>query len=106
MTLTVDVAGSGLTPPVTAGPVRAPPPVFLEVTAGALPDGNGVTWTVERDVLARGTTCFVDDADAWTPTAAPCAKHGTPAGVTVDERTHHQTLVARCAYTVGWPEAG
>ncbi|WP_432585230.1 CocE/NonD family hydrolase [Streptomyces sp. HD1123-B1] len=105
LTLTVDAAGSGLTLPVTAGPGPCPPPVFHEVTPESLPDGKGVTWTVERDVLARTTTCFVDYADVWTTHDGTVCEARNTGRVTVDERTHDQTLVARCVYTVGWPEA-
>jgi predicted acyl esterase len=101
--LTVDPARSALHLPTLRGPSPCPPPSF-SASAEAVAEGEGVTWTVERDVLARRTSCRVDHGSTYDEDGVQCTEHyqGT---VSVDTRTWQQELDAAASFRLVWPDA-
>jgi hypothetical protein len=88
--------------PVWSGPSPFADPILAPGNAGG-EDPTGLTWKVERDVLAGSTSCVVDHGSTYdTPYDGAAAEHyeGT---VTVDHATFHQRSNARCTYTLQWP---
>ncbi|MDF3306399.1 CocE/NonD family hydrolase [Rhodococcus sp. T2V] len=70
----------------------------------SLQTGDGVTWRVERDVLARTTTCSTAHGSRWTSTKGfPCSEEYR-GEVTLDLRTFDQRIEAFARFEVDYPE--
>jgi putative CocE/NonD family hydrolase len=104
--VTLTVHGGTLTLPRWEGPSPHPAPTLTVVESDELVEsGEGVTWAIERDVLARVTRCVVDHGSSYeTPDDGRATEHyrGT---VTVDHRTFEQRAHAETSHTISWPEA-
>ncbi|MEU9015309.1 CocE/NonD family hydrolase [Streptomyces sp. NPDC048479] len=104
--LTLHASAGALHLPLVPG--AAPPPASDGAAAAdpvASADAAGVTWRIERDVLARTTTCAVGHGSTWATTEGTGCEDRYTGRVTVDDRTFEQTVTAHSAFTVEWPEA-
>jgi uncharacterized protein len=102
--LVLTVHGGGLSLPRWEGPSPYPPPELRPGGAESGEDASGVTWRVERDVLARRTGCVVDHGSSYgAPYDATVTEHYS-GRVSVDERTFEQVADAVAEYTLRWPE--
>lgn len=79
-------------------------PRLAHVVPGELSGGDGVTWTVEHDVLGRKTRCRTAYGEDWMSSRGyACGAHY--AGVVeVDTRTFDQRAEATADLTVEFPE--
>ncbi len=101
--VTVTVHGGEVTLPRWTGPSPFPAPVLQHVAGPADETGMGVTWRVERDVLARRTSCVVDHGSTFDiPYGGSMSEHYS-GRVSVDERTFDQTVDAKADYAASWP---
>jgi predicted acyl esterase len=105
LSLRIDRSASWLALPV-AGEFRPAAP--LPVPVPSSPDGEdpaeGVTWRVERDVLARRTACVDEHGSEYEVDGAHVSEHYT-GRVEVDTLTFAQRAEATADFTVRWPEA-
>jgi uncharacterized protein len=89
--------------PVWAGTSPYPAPA-LAPGGDSSEDAAGVMWAVERDVLARTTSCVVDHGSTYqTPYGGTATEH-YQGRVTVDQATFAQTTSATTTFTLRWPE--
>jgi len=104
VTLTVDGDASSLVLPVLAGPSGISPVAMTSAPAREPSEHGPVTWRVERDVLARTTSCVVDHGSDYDVAGGRVREHyaGT---VTVDTVTFDQQASASADFTVTWPDA-
>jgi hypothetical protein len=65
--------------------------------------GEGITWRVERDVLAHRTECVVDHGSASDVEGGGVAEH-YDGRVWVDTETFAQGRESSADFTVRWPE--
>ncbi len=99
VTLTVHEAVLEL--PVWDGPREHPG--FAPGAATAGEDGEGVDWTVTRDVLRRRTTCAVRHGATYAVPHQGTATETYAGSVSVDRRSFAQQAHAECAYDLAWP---
>jgi putative CocE/NonD family hydrolase len=100
--LTVHPTHSALHLPVVDGSSPCPPPTLTPST-DKVDKPADVRWTIERDVLARRTTCAVDHGSTYDETGVRCSEH-YEGSVSVDTRSWQQALDASATYTLTWPE--
>jgi hypothetical protein len=103
VTLTFHLAGCSLVLPVageslTALPLPAAPPADQSDAA------DGVTWLVQRDVLAGRTACTVEHGSEYDVDGGSVVEHYT-GRVEVDTAAFVQHADATADFTVRWPEA-
>ena len=102
--VTLTVHGAVLTLPVWRGASPYPPPTFAPGAKHAEEPGEGVTWRIERDVLARVTACVVDSGSTYpAPYSATVTEHYA-GRVSVDERTFEQVTKAQTLFRIAWPD--
>jgi hypothetical protein len=102
--LYLTVHGGRLSLPRWEGPSPYPQPELRPGSAESGEDASGVTWRVERDVLARRTSCVVDHGSTYeAPYDSTVTEHYS-GRVSVDERTFEQVADAVAEYTIRWPE--
>jgi hypothetical protein len=106
LTLRIDRAASSLVLPVAgrsepAAPLPAP---GVATTEHQEDSAEGVTWRVERDVLARRTACIDEHGSEYEVDGAQVREHYT-GRVEVDSRTFAQRAEASADFTIRWPEA-
>jgi uncharacterized protein len=102
--LHLTVHGGRLSLPRWEGPSPYAPPHLRPGSAESGEDASGVTWRVERDVLARRTSCVVDHGSTYeAPYDATVTEHYS-GRVSVDEQTFEQVADAVAEYTIRWPE--
>jgi predicted acyl esterase len=105
--VSLTVHGGTLTLPHWQGPSPYPEPVLHPTVSRNGEDvetGEGVTWRVERDVLARQTSCVIDHGSTYpAPYDATMTEHYS-GRVSVDERTFEQTTQARADFAISWPD--
>ncbi len=100
----LSVSGGELELPVWSGPSPFREPL-LTPGGDAGKDAAGVTWRVERDVLAGTTTCVVDSGSTYeTPYGGTATEHYA-GRVTVDAATFGQRTEATTTFTLRWPDA-
>jgi hypothetical protein len=100
--LTIDPGHSSLLLPRLDGPSPAPAP-SLTASTEQVSEASDVTWTVERDVLRRRTTCRVDHGSSYDEDGVHCSERYR-GSVWVDTMTWEQHLDASAGYTLVWPE--
>jgi predicted acyl esterase len=99
----VTVHGGELELPVWTGPSPYTPPQ-LAPGRDTGEDPSGVTWRVERDVLAGTTSCVVDHGSTYdTPYDGTATEH-YEGRVTVDSATFEQGSTATTTFTLRWPD--
>lgn len=103
--LTIDRAASTIELPVLHGSSPHPAPRLPHVRPNELADGAGIAWRIERDVLARTTSCVVDHGSTWmSPAGRPVSDHYA-GRVTIDERDWSQSVDATARFEVDLGEA-
>jgi predicted acyl esterase len=101
--VTMAVRGGTLTLPLWEGPSPHAAPRLRDVAAAAGQD-PGVTWRVERDVLARQTSCVVDHGSTYEAPYEATVREHYSGRVRVDDRTFEQRADASAEYAITWPE--
>jgi len=101
--LVLEVRGGELLLPVVEEPSPYPPP-RLVAAEGEPEAAEGVSWRVERDVLARETACLVDHGSGYETVHGTAAEHYR-GRVSVDSRTFEQRAESDVSFTLTWPEA-
>ena len=100
--VTLTVHGGELELPAWTGPSPFEAPVLAAGGVGG-EDATGVTWKVERDVLAGTTSCVVDHGSTYDTRYDGSAAEHYAGTVTVDQATFDQQSAARTTYTLRWP---
>jgi hypothetical protein len=101
--VSLSVHGGEVELPVWSGPSPFAAPVLAPGGDGG-EDATGVTWRVERDVLAGTTACVVDHGSAYdTPYDGTAAEH-YEGRASVDRTTFEQHSSARTTYSLRWPD--
>jgi predicted acyl esterase len=104
VTLEIDRGASRLSVPVIASLDDLDEPDLAHVVPEKLPSSDGITWTVERDVLARRTRCQTGHGTDWVSAKGyPCREHYTGL-VELDTRTFDQRAEAFARFDVEFPE--
>ncbi|MFC9838337.1 CocE/NonD family hydrolase [Rhodococcus sp. NPDC127530] len=104
VTLEIDREASNLLLSVMESIDDLPESNLPHVHPESLQTGDGVTWRVERDVLARTTTCRTAHGSRWTSTKGfPCSE-AYSGEVTLDLRTFDQRIEAFARFEVDYPE--
>jgi predicted acyl esterase len=102
--LEIDHSASRLTIPVSVDLDDLDEPVLAHVWPEQLQTGDGITWAVERNVLARTTSCRVEHGSSWVSgTGYRCREHYTGL-VRLDTRTFAQRVEASARFEVEFPE--
>ncbi len=101
--VTLTIHGGALTLPVWSGPSGFEPPV-LAPGGSSGEDPAGLTWTVERDVLAGTTSCVVDHGSTYEIPYDGTATEHYEGLVRVDRETFEQRSMATTTLTIRWPE--
>ena len=104
--VTLTVHGGELTLPVWNGPSPYAAPVLVPVLiSGSEPaeDAAGVTWKVERDVLARTTSAVVDHGSSYSIGQGGTATEHYAGRVAVDRESFEQETSAVATFTLRWP---
>lgn len=100
--VTLTVQGGELALPIWTGPSGFESPL-LTPGGDAGEDVAGVTWRVERDVLAGTTSCLVDHGSTYETPHGGTASERYRGRVSVDQVTFEQRTDAETAYTIRWP---
>ncbi len=100
--VTLTVHGGRLELPIWSGPTPYPAPV-LTPAGDAAEDAAGLTWTVERDVLTRTTSCLVDHGSTYEIPYEGTATEHYVGRVSVDQLTFEQDSTATTTFTIRWP---
>jgi uncharacterized protein len=104
VTLEIDRAASRLSVPVLPGLDHLEEPALAYVVPDAVQSSEGITWAIERDVLARKTTCRIEHGGDWVSAKGfPCGEHYT-GSVQLDTRTFAQHVHATARFDVEFPE--
>ncbi len=97
------VHGGELELPLWSGPSPYADPVFAS-GGSSTENAAGMTWAVERDVLARTTSCRVDHGSTYkVPYGGTVTEHYT-GRVTVDQVWFEQATSAAATFTLRWPD--
>lgn len=92
--LEIDLSASYLEIPVLDGLGSLPDPALPVPPDPEMGNSEGVLWTVERDVLARATTCRSRYGAVWKTRRGYECTADYQGAVTVDRRTFDQTVDA------------
>jgi hypothetical protein len=101
--VTITVHGGELELPVWRGPSPYAEPV-LAPGGESSEDPVGITWAIERDVLAGTTSCVVDHGSTYEIPYDGTATEHYEGRVTVDQRTFEQDTTATTTITIRWPD--
>jgi putative CocE/NonD family hydrolase len=101
--VTITVHGGELDLPVWNGPSPHAAPKLAPGGASA-EDLAGITWTIERDVLAGTTSCVVDHGSTYEIPYNGTATEHYEGRVTVDKETFEQDTTATTTMTIRWPD--
>ncbi|WAM12069.1 CocE/NonD family hydrolase [Rhodococcus sp. JS3073] len=104
VTLEIDREASNLLLSVMESIDDLPESTLPHVHPESLQTGDGVTWRVERDVLARTTTCRTAHGSRWTSTKGFACSEEYSGEVTLDLRTFDQRIEAFARFEVDYPE--
>lgn len=104
VTLSIDRSGSSLEIPVLVGESPCPPPPLVHLRPDELSSGEGVVWKIERDVLARTTTCTTQYRDVDVSLDGLPSTSMYDGRVTIDERTWEQTVHAVARFDVEYEQ--
>ena len=96
--------GRLLLPAYTPDPTAATPE-FVPGDPTSSESAHGVVWRVERDVLARTTTCVVDHGSAYDAPYGSVVEH-YKGRVSVSRRTFEQTAAADVTFTLRFDDDG
>jgi hypothetical protein len=105
LTLTIDRDSSELHLPVVTGSSPCPPPELVVTEPDRAGTGDGVVWRIERDVLARTTSCVVDHGSVTKLNDGTTSEEHYAGRVTVNTRTFEQQAEASARFAIGWAKA-
>lgn len=97
------IHGGELQLPLWSGPSPYADPI-LAPGGSSGEDAAGVTWVVERDVLARTTSCRVDHGSAYALPYDGTATEHYEGRITVDQVTFKQDTAASTTFTLRWSD--
>ena len=97
------IHGGELELPVWTGPSPYADPVLTPGTHSS-EDAAGLTWKIERDVLAGTTSCVVDHGSTYEIPYDGAATEHYEGRVTVDQVTFEQDTTATATFTIRWPD--
>jgi uncharacterized protein len=100
--LAVTVHGGVLELPVWNGPAPFSEPTLTPGRAGG-EEPAGLTWAIERDVLAGTTSCVVDHGSTYEIGHDGTATEHYEGLVSVDQATFEQRTSATTTFTIRWP---
>jgi uncharacterized protein len=104
VTLEIDRDACRLSVPVIANLDDLDEPDLAHVVPEKLSSSDGITWAVERDVLARKTRCRTAHGSQWVSAKGyPCREQYTGL-VELDTRTFDQRAEAFARFDVEYPE--
>jgi len=104
MELEIDREASRLTIPVVPDLDDLDQPDLAHVVPAHLQSGDGITWAVERDVLARTTTCRTEHGGTWVSAKGFACREGYTGRVELDTRTFTQRAEAFARFEAEFPE--
>jgi predicted acyl esterase len=100
------VLGGSLRLPAWRGPSPHPEPSLPPPSSPwSGESADGVTWAIERDVLARTTRCVVDHGSTYDIPYGGTSTERYRGSARVDRRTYEQRAQATAQYTLRWPGA-
>jgi uncharacterized protein len=95
--LTLEVLGGELVLPVLTRDSAHPAVQFRPGDDAPENEGDGVTWAIEHDVLARTTSAVIDHGGEY-PTAYGAFRERYSGRVEIDRRTYRQRATARVSF--------
>jgi hypothetical protein len=101
--VTITVPGGELDLPVWTGPSPFAEPDLAPGRTGG-EDPTGLTWSVERDVLAGTTSCVVDHGSTYEIPYGGTATEHYEGLVCVEHATFEQRSTATTTFTIRWPD--
>jgi uncharacterized protein len=101
--VTLTVHRGELDLPVWTGPSPYDEPV-LAPGGDSSEDASGITWKVERDVLAETTACVVDHGSTYDIPYGGTASEHYQGRVSVNRDSFEQATNATTTFTLRWPE--
>lgn len=104
VTLEIDRSASSLVVPVIAGLDDLEEPPLAHVAPPVLQTGHGITWKVERDVLARKTSCRTAHSEKWLSSKGFACENHYRGLVELDTRNFDQRAEAYAGFEVDFPE--
>jgi predicted acyl esterase len=103
--VTLTVHGGTLVLPAYDAAGSPLPPAFTPGDETSSESDHGVVWRVERDVLARRTTCVIDHGSAYdAPYGAVVEHYG--GRVSVSSRTFEQTAASDVSFRLSFSDDG
>ena len=97
----LDLGASELLLPLAEGPLGLPS--SIATTPDPVPDGEGVEWVIEQNVLAGTTRCRTGYGSTWDlPDGGGCSDRYDGV-VEIDHLTRRQSVWADARYEVSWP---
>ncbi len=100
--VTLTIHGGELELPVWSGPSPFSDPVLWSGSDSS-EDPSGLTWTIERDVLTRTTSCVVDHGSTYEIPYDGTATEHYEGRVSVDTSSFEQDTTATTTLTIRWP---
>ena len=79
-------------------------PPLAHVAPPVLQTGHGITWKVERDVLARKTSCRTAHSEKWLSSKGFACENHYRGLVELDTRNFDQRAEADAGFEVDFPE--
>jgi hypothetical protein len=101
--VSLTIHGGELELPVWSGPSPYDDPV-LAPGGESVEDPAAVSWKVERDVLARTTSCVVDHGSTYEIPFGGTASEHYQGRVTVNVETFEQSTTATTTLALRWPD--
>ena len=99
--VTLTVSGGRLRLPAYDAEGAPEPPAFVPGDETTSEDAHGVVWRVERDVLARRTTCVVDHGSTYDAPYGAVTEHYA-GRVSVSTRTFEQNAAADVSFRLSF----
>lgn len=100
---TLTVHSGELELPTVTAPSPWPAPAFQPGAEQSRESADGVTWRIERDVLAGTTACVVAHGASSATPYGDCEEH-YDGRISVDLASHDQTATATATYTLRFDE--
>ncbi|MGE0818439.1 MAG: CocE/NonD family hydrolase [Candidatus Nanopelagicales bacterium] len=103
--VTLTVHGGRLVLPAYDATGAPEPPSFVPGDETSSESDHGVVWRVERDVLARRTTCVIDHGSAYDAPYGSVVEH-YGGRVSVSTRTFEQTAASDVSFRLSFADDG
>ena len=102
--LTIEILGGELVLPTLTEPGPYPAPCLV-AGGDSAEDPDGISWRIERDVLAGTVACLVDHGSTFDTLYGGTATEHYIGRVTLDTASFGERAEADVTYRVDWPEA-